>query len=329
MKQSLMFLNNENLNVECDALLIFINDKKYDYQAICLLSLYLDSFIDSEKLSFNSFLIPLKYIDSIKIDYEENCFRVIPSDNEGLFYSNNAKNLDIINFANLFNFEPKMIIKMKNQAFLSDEKFKNLIKNCSKFIGLDESEVLKLKNEKKDLIFASQKNLNDDKSALVRNAKKLVGMRIVRDSQNSTFDCASFVSYLFMSELGIDIQMNGFGKSTTGKVMTSQLGKCFLIDEDKPVSVKCDFILKNAEVGDVLMFHSQSANYNFVSDDNKYPGHVAIYIGDGKYIDARHKRGDVRIVDINDDEYMHRFIGFKRFLFEKSMQNEPFENEKG
>jgi cell wall-associated NlpC family hydrolase len=125
-----------------------------------------------------------------------------------------------------------------------------------------------------------------------------------------------------MAELGIDIQFNGIGNSTTGKIMSSDNGMCCLIDEEKSVQEKCGFVLKNAEIGDVLLFHRQSVKSKMVEKDNWYPGHVGIYIGDGKYIDARHRRGDVRVVDINNDEYMNCFIGFKRFIFEKTFEPE-------
>ena len=101
-----------------------------------------------------------------------------------------------------------------------------------------------------------------------------------------------------------------------------------MIDEHKSLENKVEFILNNAKTGDVFLFHRQSAKSNFVSENNKFPGHVGIYVGDGKYIDARHNRGDVRLVDITDDLYMKKFIGIKRFIFEKSLENENFEIEK-
>ena len=67
-------------------------------------------------------------------------------------------------------------------------------------------------------------------------------------------------------------------------------------------------------------------NYGgFVEEDNWYPGHVGIYVGDGKYIDARHRRGDIRMVEINNDDYMNCFIGFKRFIFEKNYGSQEYE----
>ena len=325
--QQIKFFNEENISIESEGVLIFADDDKYDYHSLCFSSVLLENML-CDDVSFNSFLIPLKFIDSIKVLNGEKCFRVCPTENEGLFFSNNKRNLDIQRFSLLTEIEPEKIIKMKNQAFVDNEKLRLLLENVSHLTGLKTDEVLKKSSETRDLFFASEKGFNIDKVALAEKAKSLVGMQIVKDSQNTTFDCASFVAYLFMAELGIDILQNGFGSSTTGKIMSSDNGKCFLIDEYKSLEKKIDFVLNSAEVGDVMLFHRQSAKSNFVEEDNWFPGHVGIYIGDGKYIDARHRRGDVRIVDIAGDEYMNCFIGFKRFMFEKVLEGESFENGK-
>lgn len=323
--QQIKFFNAENESVESDGALIFVDDDKYDYHAVCLSSVLLDDML-CDNVSFNSFLIPLKFIDSVKFKIDDKEYRMCPAENEGLFFSSNKRNLNIQSFSKTTGFEPETVIQMKNENFLSDEILKKVINNVSQISGLKQDEIIKNKAETKGLFFAGQKSFCEDRFLLASKAISLIALPIVKDSQNSTFDCASFVSYLFMAELGIDIQEGGFGSSTTGKIMSSKSGKCFLINEETSLDNKIDFVLKNAEIGDVMLFHRQSAKNGFVEEDNWYPGHVGIYVGNGKYIDARHRRGDIRMVEINNDDYMNCFIGFKRFIFEKNYGSQEYEN---
>lgn len=47
-----------------------------------------------------------------------------------------------------------------------------------------------------------------------------------------TFDCAGLVWFLYYKLFKIDIYDNGYGLSTTTKIMTSSYGKITLFDED-------------------------------------------------------------------------------------------------
>ena len=96
--------------------------------------------------------------------------------------------------------------------------------------------------------------------------------------------------------------------------MSSPVGKNQLINETASIDEKIKFVIKNAKVGDVMLFHRQSQDAAKPEPDNFYPGHVGVYIGDGKYIDARYNRGDVSIVDITKDAYMNCFVGIKSIL---------------
>ncbi len=324
--QKVNFFNKEEI-IESEGLLIFVDDDKYGYQAVVFSSLCLDDWLGEHQNTYNAFLIPLKFIDAVKIGVNDTIFRMCPAEREGLFFSNNKLNFDIQTISSLTGFDASKIIEMKNADFLSDAVFENVLKNVSRFAGLDEKRIIAWKTKAKTLFFASKGNVFQDRRVIAEKANELLGTKIVKNSQNSTFDCASFVSYLFMTELGVDIQAGGIGNSTTGKIMSSSVGKNYLIHENKSLQEKYEFVLKNAEIGDVLLFHRQSANSQKVEADNWFPGHVGIYVGDGKYIDARHRRGDVAVVDMKTDEYMNCFIGFKKIL--ETQQLEFKSNERG
>ena len=99
----------------------------------------------------------------------------------------------------------------------------------------------------------------------------------------NTFDCAGFVWYVYHEILGINIYEQGYGKSTTTKIMTSIYGNI----------VPTSDILK----GDILFFHRQSKEDNEPTIYNKYPGHCGIYLGNNRFI---HASGTKRKVIINN-----------------------------
>lgn len=311
--------------VENDGVLIFIDDEKYNYKTIAVSDFWLDEVVSNEGISFNSFLIPLKFVDAIKINYQSQNLRFRPFEREGLFYSNSVFNEDILTFSKMITLSEKSIVDFKNSNFLNEEQLQKLLKNVAMVIDFDDKTAIKNYRNSKRLFFAKQENESFDRELISSCANDMVGLKIVKDNQNSTFDCASFVSYLYMSELGIDILHGGIGNSSTGKIMSSDIGESLLVYESLDIKSKIQFIKKHAKVGDILLFHRQSRNSCEVESDNWFPGHVGVYVGDGKYIDARHRRGDVSLVDMNDDEYMNCFIGVKNFISEKYKEKEQNE----
>ncbi len=304
-------LMNKNTQTESNGLLVFIDDEKYNFKVFGFSDVCLDSFVSGNGLSFNSFLVPLKKIDSLKICVGGEDFRFFPTERMGLFFSNNENNYDICDFSVSFGLDKQELLEAKNSEIFDDVQFGELMQNVSRVTGFDLSGIESAKNKTKTSFFACKNSESEARKSLKETAIELLNMTIVKDKQNSTFDCATFIMFLFMSELGVDITKGGFGSSLTGKIMSGKLGENCLIDENMSVEEKREFVLKNAKIGDVLLFHRQSKSADKVEEDNWFPGHVGIYVGDGKYIDARHRRGDVRLVDMNDDPYMECFIGFK------------------
>ncbi len=115
------------------------------------------------------------------------------------------------------------------------------------------------------------------------------------------FDCAGLVWYVYHEILDIDIYEGGFGGSTTGKILTSCYGKIISLEETKK--------------GDILFFHRQSKDEYETTEDNKYPGHCGIYLGNNRFIHCSGTKGKVIINNFSKSEYWNKvFISSKDIL---------------
>ena len=150
--------------------------------------------------------------------------------------------------------------------------------------------------------------------ALLQHNKKYVHGK----NGPETFDCAGLVWHIYKKVLDINVYEDGIGKSTTGKIMTSPIGKLFSYDE-KDKNKDLSFL----KPGDVLLFHRQSARDTEPTKDNKYPGHCGIYIGDRKFINATILKGIVIVNDLEDiidysklkpKKWVRKLVGFKRYI---------------
>lgn len=117
----------------------------------------------------------------------------------------------------------------------------------------------------------------------------------------NNFDCAGLVWYVYYNVLGIDIYNQGFGLSTTTKIMTSNYGIITLYNEN---SLFKD--LKIIKKGDILLFHRQSKEDTIPKPDNKYPGHCGIYLGNNNFIHCSRKYKSVLINNLNKDKYWNK-----------------------
>ncbi len=125
-----------------------------------------------------------------------------------------------------------------------------------------------------------------------------------------TFDCAGLVWYLYYNTMKINIFKDGYGLSTTSKIMTSYVGKLIKYSEDDK-NKDLDII----EDGDILLIHRQSLEATEPTLLNKYPGHCGIYIGDGKFIHSTTVTGKVSISHIDEDNHWNRrLIGIKKII---------------
>lgn len=119
----------------------------------------------------------------------------------------------------------------------------------------------------------------------------------------NTFDCAGFVWFLYNEILGINVYNQGYGLSTTTKIMTSKYGKIILYKEND-INKNLSIIRK----GDILFFHRQSMNEEMPKENNKYPGHCGIYLDDNNFIHCSRPKGKVVISNFDNNEYWKKVL---------------------
>ena len=98
--------------------------------------------------------------------------------------------------------------------------------------------------------------------------------------------------------------------STTTKIMTSSYGKVTLYNE----SIKDISLIKP---GDILLIHRQAPDADKPTEDNKYPGHCGLYLGNNKFIHATryHHYDKVIISELKKENiWTKKLIGYKNII---------------
>ena len=111
------------------------------------------------------------------------------------------------------------------------------------------------------------------------------------------FDCSGLTYYIFYTLFNIDINEGGYGVGDTTKQMTNNIGNLRQYSENDPNK---DKYLEDINIGDLVFFHRQSVEDNIPTPNNRYPGHVGIYMGDKKFIHAFSEEGKVVISEFNE-----------------------------
>ncbi len=119
-----------------------------------------------------------------------------------------------------------------------------------------------------------------------------------------SFDCAGLIWFVYHELFNINLYDDGFGLSTTTKIMTSNYGNLLLFDSNKDIN-----LIKN---GDILFFHRQSLNDIVPKKDNKYPGHCGLYIGNNKFIHSLKSEGKVVISNFEKNYYWKKVLVAKK-----------------
>jgi cell wall-associated NlpC family hydrolase len=94
------------------------------------------------------------------------------------------------------------------------------------------------------------------------------------------FDCSGFVQYVFAHTLGIDLPDTSISQFLAGtKVARSEL-----------------------QTGDLVFFHTRGKNVS----------HVGIYLDNGRFIHSPSTGKRVRVDELSDSYWAHRYVGAKR-----------------
>ena len=161
-------------------------------------------------------------------------------------------------------------------------------------------------------------NANNIRDEILFLALTQYGKKYVHDTYGpDTYDCAGLVWYIYKKVLGINIFNNGYGKSTTTKIMTSNYGKLTIYNTD----IKDIKLIKK---GDIVFLHRQSLKDNEPRVNNKYPGHCGIYIGNNAFIHASGTEKRIVISDFNNEYWYKKIVGYKDYEEEFELVKSKF-----
>ena len=124
------------------------------------------------------------------------------------------------------------------------------------------------------------------------------------------FDCSGLTYYLFKELFNIDINKTGYGINDTTKQLTSNIGTLTEYTTQDKNEKK---YLKILEKGDLIFFHTQSLEDNKPTINNKFPGHVGIYIGNNQFIHASSEKQKIIISKLSDD-WLKKLIASKNII---------------
>ena len=116
------------------------------------------------------------------------------------------------------------------------------------------------------------------------------------------FDCSGLVWFIYNELFSINLYELGIGLSATTKIMTSKYGSLALFKENEKKDLT---IIRKA---DILFFHRQSLEENRPSENNRYPGHCGIYLGEHNFIHASRTKGSVIISNFDKNDYWMRVL---------------------
>jgi cell wall-associated NlpC family hydrolase len=113
-------------------------------------------------------------------------------------------------------------------------------------------------------------------------ALDLVGIRYRRggSSPETGFDCSGFVGHVFREGLGLHLPHNARQISKAGEIVAR----------------------KELQPGDLVFFNTMRQAFS----------HVGIYLGGDKFVHSPRSGGMVRVEDMNDSYWRHRFNGARR-----------------
>ena len=124
----------------------------------------------------------------------------------------------------------------------------------------------------------------DRTGSVLMQALSLIGAnyRFGGSSIEHGFDCSGFVRYVFTEAVSLELPRSSYAMARLGKA----------VDRDQ------------LEPGDLLFYNTM----------RRRASHVAIYLGDGRFVHAPSKGKQVEIVEMSDSYWKKRFNGARRLL---------------
>lgn len=119
---------------------------------------------------------------------------------------------------------------------------------------------------------------------LLIHALSMIGVqyKFGGNSAEHGFDCSGFVRYVFQEAAGLNLPRDSYGMSKQGASVD----------------------LNQLVPGDLLFYNTLRRRFS----------HVAIYIGEGRFVHAPSRGKSVEIVDMSDRYWKTRFNGARRLL---------------
>jgi cell wall-associated NlpC family hydrolase len=134
------------------------------------------------------------------------------------------------------------------------------------------------------LVETVRNSVRDTASDLVMTAMNFLGVpyRLGGNSEQQGFDCSGFTRHIFENSIGLVLPRRADEQATTAGLLSINRA------ELKP--------------GDLVFFNTMRRTFS----------HVGIYVGDDKFIHAPRTGGAVRIENMRDSYWSHRFTGARR-----------------
>lgn len=156
-------------------------------------------------------------------------------------------------------------------------------------------------------------NENNLRMRIIQESQKYLNkIARVPNKEYDCFDCEQLINVIYRDLFGISIRQNGYGKSSTTKVLTSSIGEFYSL-ENLSLQEKIERI-HEIKPGDILFFHTQSLEDQTPTPENRYPGHVALYLGNNQFIHAKSSAGRVVIESLFDEDYLEILVGYKDLI---------------
>ena len=131
-------------------------------------------------------------------------------------------------------------------------------------------------------------------------------------SDNNEFELSEFTSYIFKQLFDIDINETGFGLDNSTKQMTNNLGDLKIYNEFD--NKKINYI-DEIKKGDLVFFHTKDLEANSPTPNNRYPGHVGIYLGDNSFIHLSPNK-EIITIDKLDDNWLNTLVASRDIIKE-------------